>query len=339
VNQKTLMTCSIPLDRDGVHYGYLHVPHSVHRSAYGRIPIPIAVAKRGVGPTVLLTGGVHGDEYEGPVFLSDLARALGALDLSGRLIVLPSVNHPAYLAGTRTSPIDGVNLNRCFPGSRNGSVTEMIAHFVSSELLPLTDYVIDFHAGGSSLQYLPIILAPTETDEGRRRDVEALVEALRPERVAYYDSRAALNGDDRVFGAAAAAHGCHYLNSELGGAGTIDLNGLALLEGGVQRVLHRVGLLAGVPNNPTSSAPIRRLTLSDPGLYAYAPCNGVFRPAFRLGDDVAPGALAGAIYDPQEPWASPRLVPFQAGGFAICIRACSQVIAGDCLGHLAHDLA
>ena len=70
---------------------------------------------------VLLTGGVHGDEYEGPIALAKLIRALDLSKLSGRLIVVPAVNYPAFLAGTRTSPIDGVNLNRTFPGRRDGT--------------------------------------------------------------------------------------------------------------------------------------------------------------------------------------------------------------------------
>ena len=183
-----MIVSSIPFDREGVFRGHLRVPHSVHDSAYGHIPIPIAVASRGKGPTLLLTGGIHGDEYEGPVVLYDLMRRLETLELSGRLIIVPSVNHPAYLAGRRVSPIDQLNMNRVFPGRRDGSVTEMIAHYVSTELLPLADYVIDCHAGGSSLQYLPILFAPTWGDEAKKSEIRSLIDAFDPPRVAYYNS-------------------------------------------------------------------------------------------------------------------------------------------------------
>jgi predicted deacylase len=80
-----------------------------------------------------------------------LVRDLRLDRLAGRIIAIPALNWPAYVAGTRTSPIDSLNLNRCFPGDRNGSPTEMIAHYVETALLPLATYCFDFHAGGASL--------------------------------------------------------------------------------------------------------------------------------------------------------------------------------------------
>ena len=103
------------LRRDGLQTGTLRIPHSHNRSAYGYIPIPIMVAKRGDGPTVLFSGANHGDEYEGPLALMALARSLPLDSLNGRIIIVPALNMPAYRAGTRVSPIDQVNLNRAFP--------------------------------------------------------------------------------------------------------------------------------------------------------------------------------------------------------------------------------
>jgi hypothetical protein len=141
-DDKSMIGASVDFDRDGLQKGTLRVPYSVHRSAYGHIAIPIAVAKNGAGPTVLLTGGVHGDEYEGPIALARLIRELDLAKLTGRLIVVPAVNYPAFVAGTRTSPIDDINLNRTFPGKRNGTATEMIAHYVTTELLPRSNYLV-----------------------------------------------------------------------------------------------------------------------------------------------------------------------------------------------------
>ena len=98
--------CTIDLDGQGKAAGRLLVPVSTDLSAYGMVPIPITVIAHGRGPTVLLTGGVHGDEYEGPVLLARLARALAAQQVVGRLIIVPSLNLPAVLAGRRTSPLD-----------------------------------------------------------------------------------------------------------------------------------------------------------------------------------------------------------------------------------------
>ena len=68
------IAASVDFEHDGVQHGHLKLPHSRDDSAWGAIMIPISVVKRGKGPTVLLSGGNHGDEYEGPVALFHLAR-------------------------------------------------------------------------------------------------------------------------------------------------------------------------------------------------------------------------------------------------------------------------
>src|SRR3546814_18395862 len=82
-------------------------------------------------------------------------------------MVIPGLNFPALLNGSRTSPIDKGNLNRVFPGKRNGSLTEMIAHYVDTVLFPMADFVFDIHAGGLSTNYLPTVLAYTRSEERR----------------------------------------------------------------------------------------------------------------------------------------------------------------------------
>ena len=64
---------TIDFERDSLQHGFLKLPHSHDESAYGSVIIPISMAKNGGGPTALLTGGNHGDEYEGPIALFDLA--------------------------------------------------------------------------------------------------------------------------------------------------------------------------------------------------------------------------------------------------------------------------
>src|SRR5690606_5421300 len=119
----TLVTSTVDFAAPGKQDGGLRVPHSVTRRAYGVIPVPVAVLNNGEGPQILLTGGTHGDEYEGQVVLTRLIRQLRAEDIRGRLIVIPALNTPAAIAGTRVSPLDEGNLNRAFPGDPNGGPT------------------------------------------------------------------------------------------------------------------------------------------------------------------------------------------------------------------------
>src|SRR3954451_24425393 len=165
---RSRLSPEIDLDGDGKQTGFLRLPHSVHRSAYGWVPIPIARISNGDGPRILLMAGNHGDEYEGQVALGRLIRELEPAEVRGHIIILPSANFPAAMAGTRTSPLDAGNLNRSFPGDPTGGPTAQIAYYIESELLPRCDFVLDIHSGGSSLTYLPSTL-------GRRPDTpEAL---------------------------------------------------------------------------------------------------------------------------------------------------------------------
>src|SRR5690606_40921595 len=124
------ITPTIDLDAQGVQHGFLRLPYSRDDSAWGSVMIPIAVIRNGSGPTALLTGGNHGDEYEGPLALYELARTLDPADVSGTVIILPALNYPAFRAGTRTSPIDKGNMNRSFPGRPDGMATEESAGYV-----------------------------------------------------------------------------------------------------------------------------------------------------------------------------------------------------------------
>jgi len=150
---------TIPLDQDGVHHGFLKLPYSRDDSAWGSIMIPITVIQNGDGPTGLLTGANHGDEYEGPVALQELAITTKPEDISGRLIIVPAFNYPAFRAGRRTSPIDQRNLNRVFPGRHDGSVTQKIADYFQRTLLPIADFAVDFHSGGKTLNFVPFACA------------------------------------------------------------------------------------------------------------------------------------------------------------------------------------
>ena len=140
--------CEIDFDRPGRQAGYLRAPQSRNTAGWGVVEIPIYVLRNGAGPTLLLTGGVHGDEYEGQIAVSRLAQTLRVEELSGRLILMPAVNIPAALNGTRLSPIDGRDLNRCFPGNAAGSFSEMLAHFIDGTILPHVDVSIDLHTAG-----------------------------------------------------------------------------------------------------------------------------------------------------------------------------------------------
>src|ERR1700692_4146003 len=238
---RSRLVAEIDFDRDGKQHGFIRLPHSVHRSAYGWIPIPVACIKNGDGPRVLLMAGNHGDEYEGQVALGKLIRSLKSEEVRGRIIILPSANFPAAMAGMRTSPLDDGNLNRSFPGDPYGSPTAQIADYIESVLLPQCDFVFDFHSGGSSLTYVPsALMRRGQTPEALAQGIEMLRTFGAP--VGYLVDAA---WGDHTLTAAAARAGARHMSTELAGGGQVTPAALRMLEAGVRRVLTLIGALTG----------------------------------------------------------------------------------------------
>jgi len=109
---------------------------------------------RSPGPCLLITAGVHGDEFEPMAAVRRLASRVTPEDLAGRLILVPVVNEAAFEQGRRAGP-DGLDLARTCPGRPDGNLTERTAHALS-ELIRSADYYIDLHSGGFVLELAPL---------------------------------------------------------------------------------------------------------------------------------------------------------------------------------------
>ena len=335
--RKSRLVPEVDYGRDGKQTGYIRLFHSTHDSAYGFLPIPIVVVKNGEGPTALFTSGNHGDEYEGQVALTNLIKWLTPERIKGRVIIMPMANYPAALIGRRVSPIDDLNMNRIFPGDPDGTVTRQIAHYIDSELIPLADLVIDLHSGGSSLNYIPTALAKQSADPVLYQKQLAALRAFGAP-YTYIQGGAQGQGGDQTLGSGADRRGRIALGTELGGAGAVNPSGLAIAERGLRNLLVHLGIL-GREHWVEPPVPTRFLDVRGPEMYVYAPENGVFEPLVELGDTVAPGTPAARIHMPETPWLPPVEIAFKAAGIVMCKRIPARTKRGDCLFHLASDLA
>ena len=328
------ITSTVDFDKNGRQTGFLRLPHSVHESAYGWIPIPVACLKNGSGPTVLLNAGNHGDEYEGQVTLMRLIRELKPEQVQGRIIFNPASNFPAAMAGRRTSPIDGGNLNRSFPGDPDGTVTKVIAHYIDSVILTQCDYAFDLHSGGSSLMYVPSslgTLVPGESDRNAKV-LDLLREFGAP--IGYVSNRPM--GADQTLGASASRRGAVAIGTELGGSGTVTPAALRIGEAGVRRMLKHIGVLPDIKVDPTPGT--RLMLVGGPDYYVYTPeFGGVFEPLVELGDTIKAGQPAAAIHFSHTPWREPEIVKFERDGVVLCKRIPGRTERGDCLFHLGTD--
>ena len=327
------LSADIDLTAEGKATGFVRVPHSVHRSAYGWIPIPIVRIKNGDGPNVLMQAGNHGDEWEGQIGLGNLIRSIQPQHIKGRLVILPSANFPAAMEGRRTSPIDEGNLNRSFPGDAEGTITQQIAYFIEHALLPGFDYSVDFHSGGSSLTYIPSALAPRSEDPARMAKIIGMLKAFGAP-VSYI--AAAPQGGGRTFTSASARQGVVSMGTELGGGGLVTPGSLKVAEDGMRRVLAHIGLLQVPVPAPT---PTRLTEIGGDDYYVYASDGGLFEPLVDLGTEVKAGQPAARIHFHHTPWREPDLLTFKRDGLVLCKRVPARCERGDCLFHLATDIA
>ncbi|MEX3957455.1 succinylglutamate desuccinylase/aspartoacylase family protein [Trinickia sp. EG282A] len=320
----------IDLNADGLHTGYLRLPHSVHRSAYGWIPVPIASIRNGKGPSVLLMAGNHGDEYEGQILVSQLMREIDPQAVRGQIIFLPMANFPAAEAGLRTSPLDGGNLNRSFPGDPAGTPTQVIADYIENTLLSRVQYLIDLHSGGSSLVYDGANMLAIEPRDAEERD------RLHGLLTAFGLPRAFLHPPNPVHASTAARRqGAISILTELGGGGAVQAALLREARHGLLHLLGHIDVLTGplVPARPPGETRFMRVSGSRHYVYAYE--RGVYEPLVELGEAVEADQPAARIHFPDTPLREPVTLHFGAAGLVVCKRATAAVQRGDCLLHLA----
>lgn len=110
------------------------------------------------GPTLCVSAGIHGDEYEPMETVRLVSQNLRPDDLKGVFIGVPIVNIPAFEAGSRLNPIDNMNLNRAFPGRMDGTASERIAYTFLNEVISKSDYYFDIHSGGVPLSMEPLTI-------------------------------------------------------------------------------------------------------------------------------------------------------------------------------------
>lgn len=328
--EKSPVSTDIDFDKDGKQSSYLRVPYSHNNSAWGAVLVPITMVKNGVGPTVLFVGGIHGGEYEGPVALFKLIRSLEADQIQGRVIILPALNLPAVQAGERVSPIDGMDINRAFPGKHNGTITQVIAHYVHKAILPRCDAVIDLHSGGYSLDLIPYNSMHYLPDEGlRQRTMDALLAFNAPVSLVIREFTGSGLLDYAVEGL-----GKIFLCAEIGGRGALSPDRLKIAETGVQNILKHFNIIEGAL--PESST--RLMEVPETGNYAYSLSNGIYEAFFELGDEVAEGQPVGQIHYPEDPTRAPDVLTIERGGMLIGTRGPGFVERGDCVAVTAQEL-
>ena len=325
----------IDYDKPGRQDAALYVPYSHNLGGWANLTVPISVIRNGDGPTALVLAGNHGDEYPGQVAVLKLWREVRVEDVSGRLILIPCLSPPASRAATRLWP-DGKNFNRCFPGNPDGTPAEMIAHYLTTVLFPLSDYVVDLHTGGRSMNFLPCAHAHLVPNLEQRAAMIAGAEAFNTEYALLYADIAGKG----LLPVEAEGQGKIVITTEMGGAEAVLASVHRANQAGLRNVLVHSGVLRGelVTREAAGLGPARWVQALDRDDYRFAPESGLYENCVELGERVREGDLLGQVHTIERPERTPTPVFAHADGVIISNRGPSMVTQGDCVACLAHDV-
>ncbi len=256
-----------------------------------RIPVSV-IRGQNPGPVLALIAGVHGYEYPGITALQRLRKSVRTQDLSGTLILVHIANPPSFYARTiYTSPVDGKNLNRVFPGKKDGTLSERIADSITRQVIERADFLVDLHAGDGNealrpYVYMPVIGNP-ELDAACRGmalafglDHIVIDEGpLLPKDASLYTDQTAL------------ARGIPAITTETGQLGSNDQYWVGLAERGITNLMRHLGMIKGIPEENEGVVWLTGYEVIK------SPATGIFQASVRDGYAVAENGLLGQLVD------------------------------------------
>lgn len=282
------------------------------------ISVPLLVAK-GVkdGPVLLVTGGVHGDEYEGPAAIHQFSRKLDPSRVAGTVIGIPVVNLTAWRSRSRFSATDGADLNRAFAQSHAPELSKRLAEFVFDDFVKHCDVLIDLHSGGQRMDHLPLI-GWYRNGDGR---AESLARRFHPDMHPWLvpDAAGVLSYEAHRIGKVA-------FGAEWHGGGTLDLSGAQALAEGLSRTMNKLGMTTqGEDVQADMRQPIE-------GDYITTDYSGLFVPIVVLGQIVEVNQPIGMVYD--ELGAEVASIQSNVNGVVAALPHLSYVIAGERIAYI-----
>jgi predicted deacylase len=286
-----------------------------------KIEVPVIIERgKHQGPTILITGGIHGDEINGVEIVRQLVSKGFHKPQRGMVICIPVVNIFGYLNQMRQFP-DGRDLNRVFPGSKNGSLASIFAHQLMSEIVPLADYCLDFHTGGAHRFNVPQIRINEGDEESLKLakifDASFIIKSKRREK-SYRDAAIQLGKKVLLF--------------EGGKSLSIDKT---VTDAGVKGAINLMHHLE-IRDFSKEFAALQKATTSvivDSSKWVRARYSGMFRSGALLGKWYEKGDTIGSISDPFGFFE--KYVKAPVSGYIICINQAPIVNKGDAVIHIS----
>lgn len=265
------------------------------------VTVPVMVtAGHKDGPIVLLSGAIHGDEYNGPATIQRLFREIGPGALRGTLIGIPIMSPFSFFCRSRSNDLDyeHLNLNRIWPGDPDGFLSQRAAHVIHEQAIRKANAILDFHEGGIAFMARYIALGGVPGTKPDVREAELRMARHFGQGVPIVDKaideKAARLGRLGMLSAAGAALDMPVLTIETGGAGALWPAFVELATTGAKRILTGIGMIDGPP--PVDD---REQVIVRDGKWIRPQRGGFLTnlPGMALGAKVKAGTTMGRVED------------------------------------------
>ena len=279
----------MPEASPGVFSRVIEVPAA--SDAGTNIPITTIVGAK-PGTVLALIAGNHGYEYPPILALQQLRGAIDPAKLRGTVVMVHVANMPSFLGRTvYFSPIDGKNLNRVYPGRTGGTVSERIAHAITTEVIEKADYVLDLHCGDGNEWLRPYVYQTVTHDEPVNQAIARLALAFGIDHIVVDRNRPTDPAQSMYCSTTAITRGKPAMTVESGGLGMSDPESVARIVAGVRGVLRELKMLEDGPE------PLTKAVYLDPAEVITSPETGILYPLVERDQTVTKGAGLATITD------------------------------------------
>lgn len=262
-------------------------------SLNNRTTLPIIIVKgKNKGKVLTITAGVHGSELAPIIATQELIREINPSQLRGTLIIIPITNIEAFYRYTPyKNPIDQKNINRIFPGKKNGTISEKIAHFIASKIIPLSDIFLDAHSGDLNEDLLPFVCYYENNKYPKQTKIaKELSEYCGFENVISYPYTLNDNEPAKYVFKQASQSGKIALSFESGKLGFVQQEAVERIKRGYFRILDKIGMYKY--NDPKGDSEFQ--ILKSP-IYIKSNNRGILYTDLKAGDKVIKGQKLGHI--------------------------------------------
>jgi predicted deacylase len=255
--------------------------------------IPVTVIN-GIRPgrTAAFVAGTHGAEYPPILALQRIRETLDPKKLTGTVMFVHVSNLPSFRARTiYYSPIDGLNLNRVYPGDPSGTISRRIAFVMTEQVVKRCDVLVDMHCGDANEDLMSYTYWMISGRSALDEESKSLALAFGLSPIIIDTTREKDPAHSKYLGNTAMLMGKAAITTEAGRLGRTDEESVEANVRGVWSVLRRLGMVPG------DAAPVRNPVWIDKYEVVNSEKDGLFAAGVRSGDRVQAGQVVGILRD------------------------------------------